>query len=226
MLSTINAYDKLRHAILSLERAPGEALTERQLETYLETSRTTVRSALARLENEGLVARDGRGYIVAPIDLREIQQACEFREVIEIAAAKATIERAPDTDLEALWQQLENTVSDANIEMYMRDATDFHVSLARQSGNAFLVRSLEDVLTRLARARWFEARTKPARDRANKEHKRIVLAIRSRDPIGTEREITAHLARSRDRLLNALLESSQLQIRGSTPLPTLKAQRS
>ena len=225
MLSTINAYDKLRHAILSLERAPGEALTERQLETYLETSRTTVRSALARLENEGLVARDGRGYIVAPIDLREIQQACEFREVIEIAAARATIERAQDADLEALGQQ-QNTVSDANIETYMRDATDFHVSLAQQSGNAFLVRSLEDVLTRLARARWFEARTKPARDRANTEHRRILETIRSRDLDAAQREITAHLARSRDRLLNALLESSQLQIRGSNPLPTLKAQRS
>jgi DNA-binding GntR family transcriptional regulator len=238
MLSTINAYDKLRHAILSLERSPGEVLTERQLETYLETSRTTVRSALARLENEGLVSRDGRGYIVAPIDLREIQQACEFREVIEIAAAKVTIERAPDADLEALGHQLENTVLarqtapdgllallDTNLETYMRDATDFHVSLARQSGNAFLVRALEDVLTRLARARWFEARTKPARDRANMEHKRILETIRSRDVGAAQREITAHLARSRDRLLSALLESSQLQIRGSTQSPSLKASR-
>lgn len=225
MLSTINAYDKLRHAILSLERAPGEVLTERHLESYLETSRTTVRSALARLENEGLVMRDGRGYIVAPIDLREIQQACEFREVIELAAARATIERAPDADLVALGQQLENTVQDATLEKYMRDATDFHLSLARQSGNAFLVRSLEDVLTRLARARWFEARTKPARDRANSEHKRILETIRSRDLDAASREITAHLARSRDRLLNALLESSQLQIRGSNQSPSSKLQR-
>ena len=213
--ASISAYDKLRQSILGLELSPGAVLTERQLEGLLETSRTTVRSALARLENEGLVARDGRGYMVAPIDLREIQHACEFREAIELAAAHATIERASDDAIQAVFLRLKNTVPDTNLETYMSRATDFHVSLAQLSGNPFFVRALEDVLTRLARARWFEARTKPARERANTEHQRILERIQKRDSDAAEREIKAHLARSRDRLLNALLESNQLQIRGS-----------
>jgi DNA-binding GntR family transcriptional regulator len=219
MLSSLNAsisaYDRLRQSILSLELSPGAVLTERQLEGFLETSRTTVRSVLARLENEGLVARDGRGYMVAPIDLREIQHTCEFREAIELAAARATIECASDDAIQAIFLQLENTVPETNLELYMSRATDFHVSLARLSGNPFFVRALEDVLTRLARARWFEARTQPARERANTEHQHILKAIQARDVSAAEREITAHLNRSRDRLLNALLESNQLQIRGT-----------
>ena len=52
-MSASLAYEKLRNAILRLELSPGNALTERGLETFLYTSRTTVRSALAKLEHEG-----------------------------------------------------------------------------------------------------------------------------------------------------------------------------
>ncbi len=209
------AYERLRGAILSLEQAPGEALTERQLEVTLETSRTTVRSALARLEGEGLVARDGRGYIVAPIDLKEVTQACDWREIIETNAAGTAIQKASDAQLEALQTQLDLVNSDEPLEAYMRDATDFHIALARLSGNPFMVRALEDVLTRLARARYFEAGTQAGRTRANAEHKRILETLIARDTPAAERELKAHLARSRDRLLSALLESGGLQVRGT-----------
>jgi DNA-binding GntR family transcriptional regulator len=207
------AYDRLREAILALELGPGSTLTERALESRLETSRTTVRAALARLENEGLVNRDGRGYQVAPLDLLEIKRACDWREVIETAAARATIARASDTELEQLAQQLGTLAASEPLEMHMRDATDFHINLARLAANPFMTRALEDVLTRLARARWFEAAS-TGLERANREHRQILKAIQARDANAAEQEIKAHLARSRDRLLNALLESSQLQVRG------------
>jgi DNA-binding GntR family transcriptional regulator len=207
------AYDRLREAILALELGPGSTLTERALESRLETSRTTVRAALARLENEGLVNRDGRGYQVAPLDLLEIKRACDWREVIETAAARATVNRATDSELETLEQQLGTLAASEPLEMHMRDATDFHINLARLAANPFMTRALEDVLTRLARARWFEAAS-TGLERANREHRQILSAIQARDANAAEQEIKAHLARSRDRLLNALLESSQLQVRG------------
>jgi DNA-binding GntR family transcriptional regulator len=224
-LTTTNsstAYDRLREAILALELGPGSTLTERALETRLETSRTTVRAALARLENEGLVNRDGRGYQVAPLDLLEIKRACDWREVIETAAARATIERASDSELETLEQQLSHVTASEPLEAYMRDATDFHINLARLAANPFMTRALEDVLTRLARARWFEAGSTNGLERADREHRQILKAIQARDANAAEQEIKAHLARSRDRLLNALLESSQLQVRASSPSPPTK----
>ena len=57
--NTIATYEKLRSSILALELEPGENLTERALESMLETSRTTVRAALQRLEGEGLVGSLG-----------------------------------------------------------------------------------------------------------------------------------------------------------------------
>jgi DNA-binding GntR family transcriptional regulator len=215
MIVSASALEKLRDAILRLELSPGAVLTERGLEPMLETSRTTVRSALLKLEAEGLVVKDGRGYIVAPIDLKDITQACDWREIIETNAAKLAIQKASETQLESVKAQLETANPAQPLERYLRDATDFHVTLAQLGGNAFMVRALEDVLTRLSRARSFEAGTEAGRTRANAEHKRILETIAARDADAAERELKAHLARSRDRLLGALMESGGLQVRGT-----------
>ena len=212
-MSASLAYEKLRNAILRLELAPGNALTERGLETFLDTSRTTVRSALAKLENEGLVQRDGRGYIVAPIDFAEISQALEFRATLEIAAAKLSCERATDAQIKTLLKTLEKPSK--NLETFMRNATDFHLEMARLSGNGFYVRALEDVLTRLSRTRWYEAQAQGGQQKAVLDHKHILETIQKRDSTAAEEAIRAHLERSRERLLNTLMNTSGLQIRGT-----------
>ncbi|WP_433862378.1 GntR family transcriptional regulator [Streptomyces sp. L7] len=61
-----HVYDRLRSAILDLDRVPGSRITERGLEAELGASRTPLRAALMRLEAEGLVRRDGRGWEVSP----------------------------------------------------------------------------------------------------------------------------------------------------------------
>src|ERR1700710_2024566 len=99
---TVQIYERLREGILTLSRARGERLTERGLETELSASRTPVRAALMRLETEGLVQRDGRGWIVAPSGLTEIASLLEYREVIEAAAVRLACERASDADIDAL----------------------------------------------------------------------------------------------------------------------------
>jgi DNA-binding GntR family transcriptional regulator len=205
------AYQKLRQAILGLDLSPGEALTERGLEGYLTTSRTTVRGALAKLENEGLVQRDGRGYIVAPIDFAEISQALEFRALLEVGAARLSCERANAEQLTALKKQLEKPSK--NLENFMKSATDFHLELARLSGNSFFVRSLEDVLTRLSRTRWFEANAAGGQQKAMTDHKAILEAIETQDAGKAEELIRRHLERSRERLIGTLMTTSGLQIR-------------
>lgn len=206
-------YEKLRTAILRLDLAPGNALTERGLETFLDTSRTTVRSALAKLENEGLVQRDGRGYIVAPIDFAEISQALEFRATLETSAAKLSCERATESQIKHLLKALERPSK--NLETFMRNATDFHLELARLSGNGFYVRALDDVLTRLSRTRWYEANAQGGQQNAVTDHKRILETIALRDAAAAEEAIRAHLERSKERLLNTLMNTSGLQIRGT-----------
>lgn len=214
--STIATYEKLRSNILGLHLEPGENLTERSLETMLETSRTTVRAALQRLEGEGLVQKSGRGFIVSPIDLEEIEQACAWREVIEVAAVKEAVKRATKPELEKIQNDISQNTVNLPLEQYMSGATNFHLSIARLSGNVFIVRALEDVLTRLSRTRWFEAGSDQGRERAALEHQKILELIANRDGNKASREIANHLIRSGDRLLESLKSAhSRLQIRGS-----------
>jgi DNA-binding GntR family transcriptional regulator len=99
---TEQLYGRLRAAILALDLVPGERLTERGLEAGFAASRTPVRAALGRLDAEGLVQRDGRGWIVSPIDLAEIGALAELREAVEGAAIRLAVERASDADIAAV----------------------------------------------------------------------------------------------------------------------------
>lgn len=104
---TVQLYDRLRAAILSLDLAPGERLTERGLEASFDASRTPVRAALGRLDAEGLVQRDGRGWIVSPIDLAEIGALAELREAVEGAAVRLAVQRASAADIAAVAARLD-----------------------------------------------------------------------------------------------------------------------
>ena len=95
-------YGRLRSAILSLDLAPGQRLSERGLEPEFGASRTPIRAALMRLESEGLAQRDGKNWMVAPLNLDEIRALYEYREVLESATTRLASERASREDLEEL----------------------------------------------------------------------------------------------------------------------------
>lgn len=195
---------RLRRAIQDLDLAPGERLTERGLEQTYEASRTPVRAALLRLQAEGLVQRDGRGWIVAPIDLEEIRALEEFREAIETAAVRMACERATGVELAELTDLFRHGAPGPSREDGHRLGTDFHVELARLAGNRFLVEAVSGAMTRLERPRWLEVRTEERRRQAWDEHRRVLEAITARDPEAAQTLIVDHLRRTRDRLLESL----------------------
>ncbi len=215
MSQMLQIHDQLREMILSLDIGPGERLTERWLEGRFQGSRTPVRAALARLEGEGLVQRDGRNWVVAPIDLNEIEALAEFREPLEITAVRLACARASEADLDAIEEMLNACHAEVPREEWHKVGTDFHVEIARLSGNPFLVRALEGVMTRLSRARWLEVWTEPARERAWAEHRRILGFIRAKQPDEAAREAAEHVRDTRDRLLRSLNDDRRgLRARG------------
>lgn len=205
---------RLRRAIQDLDLAPGERLTERRLEKTFEASRTPVRASLLRLQAEGLVQRDGRGWIVSPIDLEEIRALEEFREAIEVAAVRMACERATDEQLARVLDRFRSITVDPSREEGHRLGTDFHIELARLAGNRFLVEAVSGAMTRLERPRWLEVRTEERRHQAWGEHQRVLEAIAARDPDQAQAVIVAHLRGTRDRLLESL-ESERRRFRAS-----------
>ncbi|TFD88625.1 GntR family transcriptional regulator [Cryobacterium lactosi] len=220
---TVLLYDRLRAAILSLDLAPGERLTERGLEASFDASRTPVRAALGRLDAEGLVQRVGRGWIVSPIDLAEIGALAELREAVEGAAVRLAVQRATDAQIAAVAALLEaagpgDLAGDA--EQGVRAGGDFHEQLARLSGNPAMVDTVRGALTRLARTRWLEVRTPAARAQAWQEHRAVLDALDARDADTAAQLLTGHIRGTNDRLLTALAaDTRRLRGHGLAILP-------
>jgi DNA-binding GntR family transcriptional regulator len=215
-VSTTNdssVYGSLRAAILSLDLVPGEKLSERGLESMLGASRTPIRAALLRLENEGLIQRAGRAWQVTPIDLAEVRAVMEFREAVEASVVALAVERAGRDELIAL-RAVADAGSDRDTEETgLRDGGDFHVALARLSRNPFLVDAMSSALTRLSRTRWLEVRTPESRAQARAEHVDIVAAVQARDAERAAGLVVAHSRGTRDRLL-AYLSEERRRLRG------------
>lgn len=197
-------YARMREAVLSLELAPAQRLSERGLEPQFGASRTPIRAALMRLESEGLVSRDPRGWTVAPIDLDELATLAEYRQVLESAIVRLATERATDEDLAAVAELARTLSSVSSADDGLGTGTGFHRELAALSGNAFLASALEGVLTRLYRTRWLEVRSPETRERALHEHEAIAEALRLRDAAGAELAVGQHLRATQQRLLESL----------------------
>jgi DNA-binding GntR family transcriptional regulator len=205
-------YGRLRAAILSLDLAPGQRLSERGLEPEFGASRTPIRAVLLRLESEGLVQRDGKNWMVAPLNLDEIRALYEYREVLEAATTRFALARASRGDLEALAELASTTDAGQTPEHSLEAGTSFHLELARISGNRFLRDAMGSVLTRLYRTRWLEVQSEESRDRVHVEHTAIAESLLAGDATGAEQAILHHL-RGTDERLRQSVAADRLRLR-------------
>jgi DNA-binding GntR family transcriptional regulator len=206
---------QLREMILGLEIGPGEKLTERWVEQRFGASRTPVRAALLRLESEGLVRRDGRGWAASPIDLPELEQLFVYRSVVEVAAVRLTCAADDRSGVDVVQAMLESCGPASSREEWHRVGMDFHIALAGLSGNDFLHRGVREAMVLLSRARWLELRDEPARNQAWAEHGQILAAVRAGDGDGAAGLLTRHVNGSRERLIASLRDDRRgLKARG------------
>lgn len=204
--------NQLRKLILNMELGPGERLTERWAEATFNASRTPVRAALQKLESEGLVCRDGLRWMVAPIDVAEIEQLCIYREILEVSALKLSASHMTEEQLNGLENLLKEKNADTSEGILDDAGTRFHLELTRLCQNLFIIEGVSDALRRLSRARWLDkAPSNPAWD----DHREIIAALRSRDTDKAAELLAVHLYESRLRLLDAINSSRRsLRARG------------
>jgi DNA-binding GntR family transcriptional regulator len=144
-----------------------------------------------------------------------LEALAEFREPLEITAVRLACERATEADLLAIEEMLDECQPGVPREEWHKVGTEFHVEIARLSGNPFLVKAIEGVMTRLSRARWLEVWTEPSREQAWAEHRRILGFIRTKQTDKAAQEAVEHIRDTRDRLLRSLSDDRRsLRARG------------
>jgi DNA-binding GntR family transcriptional regulator len=206
---------QLREMILGLEIGPGEKLTERWVEARFGASRTPVRAALLRLESEGLVRRDGRGWAASPIELPELEQLFVYREVLEVAAIRLSCAMADRSGVAVIEAMLRSCGAETSRAEWHQVGIDFHIELARLPGNEFLARGVREAMTLLSRARWLEIKDEGARNRAWEEHFLILAAVQDGDAAQAAALVGGHVTGSRERLIASLRDDRRgLKARG------------
>jgi DNA-binding GntR family transcriptional regulator len=198
--------DELRKWIITGRLAPGTRLVEISIAEELGVSRGPVREAIRTLDREGFVViSPRRGASVADVSVAEALECYEVRIVLEGLAARLAAERRSDGDLEAMRRVLETgeeMLSSDRWDVLANLNNEFHVALAKASGNGQLV----DLMTQYAkRIAWMFARSAEQRGPAAwVEHTGIVDAIERRDADTAEAKARRHIERSREQFLIAI----------------------
>jgi DNA-binding GntR family transcriptional regulator len=206
VLQTTNTRDALvaevRRQILSGSLAPGSPLTEQGLATTFGVARPTVRSALQELVARHLVERsDGRSLRVPVLTAADVQDLFTVRLPLELTAVRLVAGRSLDGVWAAL-SALEALPPGAGWSERVEAHTAFHLALVDAAGSVRLSRIYpplqEEMQLCLARLRG--SYPDPAELAA--EHRRLLTAIASGDPVSAEAEMRDHLERAWSGLLD------------------------
>jgi GntR family transcriptional regulator, carbon starvation induced regulator len=212
-----NVYEQIRSDILACRIPPGEKLRINALVDRFESSLGSVREALSKLSSEGLVyATDQKGYSVAPVSRDELLDLTETRIELEIICLQRSIEFG-DVDWEsrvvAAFHRL-NRLTERNPQDPARldDAwgvahAEFHEALVAACGSAVKLRIRKALYEQSERYRRLSVPLRTVARDVNAEHKAIVDAVLKRDAVAAARQISAHLQKTTDILLNSAVLS-------------------
>ena len=193
-------YELIKQAILKGELVPGQSLVESVLAATCQVSRTPIREALTRLEQDGLISRSDRGLIVRERSPEEILDIYQARIVLEGTAAAIASERRNEHDVRILrslvkqTDQVDSGDDDAKVEINRA----FHRAVWAASHNDCLLDLLERLDLHLGR---YPATTLsfPGRwEEAKQEHVTLVDAVESRDGVKARDTALSHFTKARD----------------------------
>jgi DNA-binding GntR family transcriptional regulator len=194
----IRPEDRLREAIVTGRFQPSERLVEADVARELGVGRSAVRTALARLEHEGLVEHERhRGARVRLINAREAVEILEVRAVLEGLAARHAAANATPDDIEDLGAIL--------AEMRLRlDAGDLlgasdqnallHGRILEISAHTTVARLIATLKYQLVRFQYRTILLPRRSEHLFSEHSRIVQAIAAADMEDAEQAMRTHLS--------------------------------
>jgi DNA-binding GntR family transcriptional regulator len=209
------AYDMIKRAIIRCDLEPGQQITEEQLAERFGLSRATVRPALKRLYQEQLVQTITRQrYVIPSITLKDAQDLFELRLLLEPVAARRAagrVDQAQLTRLNELCCAHYELGDRESAEAFLRANTEFHVTVARASGNALLAEVVATLLDREERLNHISHLLHDRNDAAYHEHHELVEALIAGDGERAEQVMADGIRSARTFVQEALMSSPSIQ---------------
>lgn len=195
VLRAESVYRALRRAIIEQALKPGMKLPEDSIGEQLGVSRTLVREAFGRLAVEGLVElKPNRGASVAYPTLEEARDVFEVRRGLERLVAESLAGRITSSqvaELEAHVRQEEKAHEQDGPES-IRLSGEFHIKLAKMTGNALLLRYVQEASSRCSLILAIYGRPHST-ECAVSEHRQLIDALRAGDAVRAADLMDHHL---------------------------------
>jgi DNA-binding GntR family transcriptional regulator len=191
------AYTAIKDAILSVKLKPGTPLVETQLAEELGISKTPVRAALEELEREGFVTRIlFKGTYVTEVTVKDLVEIFQLRAVLEGLAARIATPLFSPRELDQIARKLtaaETALAQGDLALCSELGKGLHDAIIDKADNlrlTLIIRNLDDHVQR------FRAISDQISGRLNKsvkEHRRVLDALRHRDPDAAAQAMRDHL---------------------------------
>jgi Transcriptional regulators len=184
MSATSKVLESVRDDITNGIYVPNKLITESMISKKYNVSKTPAREALMSLCIEGLLEKiPYKGYFVKELDIVDLMNLFEFRDILEQGVIRSIINKLTDSELEILDRMANETidVSKANWEKdYNELNMRFHLAMAKITGNTYLISNIEMTMNRLKRALMMDLKTANVNDLLA-THVKIVRALEERD---------------------------------------------
>lgn len=210
------AYEEIRRRILDNEYPPAHQVLEHELAVELGMSRTPIREALVRLQNEHFVHLIPRhGMRVVPLSVQDLRDVYEVLTALELTAierlARSDLDRKAIAALEKFLDEMDLAVKKRDVEAWVKADERLHRTIFLSCGNARLAAMADALWDQGHRARTTTAHLRSSLERSNIEHRAVIDAIRRHD----WREARARHVKHRARATGDILELLQQTRLGS-----------
>ncbi len=202
------SYETIKQNIINLVYKPGEYLEEKKLSTSLGVSRTPMREALSRLEEEGWVKIYPRkGIYVTEINEELINNVFEARKNLEVSALKLSVGKLPKIKLELLKEKFSDLVIEDDRKKMDDIDHEFHNMILSFYDNYFLEKVSINIMEHAARIKMFSLgkKLKARIQQSTEEHIKLIDLLLLEEISDTEKLLYAHLERAQIYYLKILI---------------------
>lgn len=197
-------FEKLEEDIITGVYPRGEILTELKLVEQLGVSRTPIREALRRLEQERLIAESGKGSVVLGITMEDLVDIMDIRQRIEgLAAYYATKNLTPEgrEELRQISELQDFYYTRQDIDNLRKMDDKFHDTIYQLSNRPVLRDTLIPLHRKSQRYRRISIEDKTRLGNSIQEHKAIYNAIISGNAELAAELITTHIERAKKNMI-------------------------
>lgn len=191
------AYATLRSAIVDGTYPPGTRLVEPDLADAFKISRTPLREALGRLQQEGWIEGENKlGRFVSRLSDREVMELVDLRALLEGFAAGLTARNATDEQLDQIedaCSQGEEHTRNGDLDALVASNTSFHSAIVDFSRSQRLISLIHEFDDWTSRFRPQAIQVESVRELSTRQHREIVLALRARDSVKVEALMRTHI---------------------------------